>query len=295
MTLLSLFIPMMGAGVLALVVTASHRRLPPVLAARIGVASVAVVCLAVVPSLWILGLQVMAHAPIVGHGARWCSMTLGLHDHVTAWLTVPALALAVIGSVRAARVLWSHRRLAVHQPGEIEIADDPRPYAVSLPGRGERIVVSRGLVDLLSDDEFDVVLAHERTHARFRHDRMLLVAGLAQAVCPLLRPLTRRLRFSLERWADEAAARRCGDRRRVARTLAKVALAADAPQGVQVGVAGFTGLGVSARAEAMLASPPEPPSSVLLAGLFAGVVATAVLALVQLHHLGGMVAALCLA
>jgi hypothetical protein len=157
---------------------------------------------------------------------------------------------------------------------------------------------------LLTESEQAVVVSHERTHARYRHDRYLLIARIAEATCPALRPLTRRLQFSLERWADEAAARQCGDRSLVARTLAKVALATTGPTpslgfagssftGLEFAGLGFAGLGVVARANALLDEPAGQPSMPALVGILGGIAATGVLAAVQLHHLGPLLAVLC--
>jgi Peptidase family M48 len=287
--LTSLFAPVVAAAVLAAAVTALHRQLPPAFAARVVTAVLLVVCTAALPSLWIISLGFLAHAPIIGGGFRWCSMAFGLHHHLPVVVALPALLCATVGTTRAFKAWRVHRKLLMHDPGPIEHADDPNPYAVAMPGRGGRIVMSRGLVNLLTDDEINIVLAHERTHAHFRHDRMLLVARMADACCPVLRPLTQRLRFSLERWADEAAARRCGDRRLVARTLAKVALATN-PTPVLLG---FAGLGVSARAEAMLAPAPKAPGISTLIGILGGIAMTAALSILQLHHLGALITALC--
>ena len=51
-----------------------------------------------------------------------------------------------------------------------------------------------------------------------------LVAAVTAALLVPLHPLVNRLRFSVERWADEEAVRECGDRNLVARTLGRVAL-----------------------------------------------------------------------
>jgi hypothetical protein len=284
-----LFAPVVAAAVLAVIVTALHRRLPPAFAARVATAAVVIVGAAALPSLWIIGLGFLAHAPLIGSGFRWCSMAFGLHHHLPAIVAVPALLSATVGTSRAFAAWQVHRKLVMHDPGPIEHSDDPNPYAVAMPGRGGRIVMSRGLVNLLNDDEIDIVLAHERTHTYFRHDRMLLVARMADAFCPVFRPLTQRLRFSLERWADEAAARRCGDRHLVARTLAKVALAGDPTPALL----GFTGLGVSARAEAMLAPAPKAPHIATVSGILGGIAITAALSILQLHHLGELIASLC--
>ena len=87
----------------------------------------------------------------------------------------------------------------------------------------------------------------QRAHAEHRHDRYLTIARGAEAVLPLIRLLTRRLEFSLERWADDAAVRAVnGDRLLVARTIAKVALL---PNRRTSHALGFAGLGEAARAE----------------------------------------------
>ena len=287
--LTNLFAPVLTAALLAVAVTAIHRRLPPAFATRVATSALMLVCVAALPSLWIIGLGLLAHAPIIGGGFRWCSMAFGLHDRVPRFVSIPALVFATIGTWRAISAWRTHRKLLVHTPGPVEHVHDLNPYAVAIPGRGGRIVLSSGLVDLLDDGEIDIVLAHERTHTRYRHDRMLLVARMADSACPLLRPLSQRLRFSLERWADEAAARRCGDRRRVAHTLAKVALATEPTPALL----GFTGLGVTARAEALLSPPPAVPHGGLVAAILTGITVTAVLSLLQLHHLGLLIAALC--
>ena len=150
-------------------------------------------------------------------------------------------------------------------------------------------MLSSGLIELLDDDEQAVVLAHEQAHARHRHDRYLLVAQLAAAAVPALRPLTSRVQFSIERWADEAAAAECGDRDFVARTLGKVALYDASP----AGMLSFAGLGVSARVGALLAEPAPAPRNATMLGLWLAIGFTGVLALFQLHHLLSLVTALC--
>ena len=196
--------------------------------------------------------------------------------------------LVVFGTVRAARVVRSYRRLR-HDRGTLDIAGDRRPFAYTLPGPGGHVVVSTGLVDLLDDTEFDVVLAHEAAHGRYRHDRYLLISRIASASIPLLRPLTSRLEFSLERWADEYAAGQHGDRAFVARTLGKVALSGSVP----IGVLSFAGLGVVARVEALLRPAVDETRQSLMIAVGVGIVATGLLAGVQMHHLVTLLTALC--
>lgn len=282
-------IPLLAAMTLAVMVTTIHRRLPPVLAARAVVVTTVVIVGAAVPTLWILSVGYVAHAPFFGPGLEWCTKAVGVHQRVPWWVGLPTLLLSTIGTVRAVKVLRSHRRLREDHPGSIEIAGHDRPFAFTLPGRGGHIVLSSGLIELLDDDEQDVVLAHEGAHARHRHDRYLLVAQLAAAAIPFLRPLTSRLLFSIERWADEVAVKACGDRRFVARTLGKVALHGITP----VGALSFAGLGVPARVAALLAPAAATPRAPIVVAMWSSIGFTGVLAAFQIHHLAGLITALC--
>ncbi|CAN5754244.1 hypothetical protein BH20ACT4_BH20ACT4_06730 [soil metagenome] len=68
-------------------------------------------------------------------------------------------------------------------------------------------------------------MPYERAHVTHHHHRHLATAEVAAAIMPLVRPLLTRLRFATERWADETAACEIGDRRLVARAIARAALA----------------------------------------------------------------------
>ncbi len=153
-------------------------------------------------------------------------------------------------------------------------------FAYTLPGPAGTIAISRGLRQHLDDAEFDLVLAHEYSHAHHRHDRFLLLALVVDAAVPLMRPATRQLRFHLERWADEDAVRTTrADRRLAARTIAKVALASTPAPAVM----SIATQGVAARAGALV-NPPVPAGVArrLLAGT--AVAVTVALSFTQLHH-----------
>jgi Zn-dependent protease with chaperone function len=110
-----------------------------------------------------------------------------------------------------------------------------RPFAYTLGGRAGGVVVSRGLLALLDRDERDAVLAHELAHLRLRHHRLLgfaqvVSAALGRAV-PAARQAAASLARELEVIADDAAADAVGDRRVVARAVAKAALATAASPG----------------------------------------------------------------
>jgi Zn-dependent protease with chaperone function len=290
MTPVALLAPVFVAAVLALFTAGAHRRLPPHIAARVTTASLVAVAAAALPSVWLLGLSYLAHLPIIGGSFQWCAMAMGIHHDVPAVIGIPSVLVGAIGAPRAVQVIRRDRKLRMHDAGPIEYIDSPEPYAVTVPGRGGRVVISTGLLDLVDDAELDAVIAHEETHAEHRHDRYLLIARTVAALIPFVRPITVRLQYSLERWADEQAARTCRDRRVVASALAKVALG----QPAQPALLGFGNLGVTGRVEAlMVAAPPAMPTRRIAAVLWASIAATALLGVVQLHHLGTLIAALC--
>jgi hypothetical protein len=106
--------------------------------------------------------------------------------------------------------------------------------------------VTSGLLRMLDPDERAAVLAHERAHLRLRHHRLIAIAELAAAVHPLLSPVADGVGLLVERASDEDAAATVGDRRLVARTVAKVALAAQsAGDGGLARGAGAMGIGGS--------------------------------------------------
>ncbi|MDO8390403.1 MAG: M56 family metallopeptidase [Actinomycetota bacterium] len=286
---LAMFAPLAVSTGLAVVVAAVHRRLPPVAAARLIAAVLMVMAAAAIPTSWILAVGYVAHMPMLGGRFDWCVDALGVHSPIDPWFGVPALVVSAVGFVRARRVLVTYRRLRSGRPGGVEIAEHDTLFAYTLPGRSGHVMLSSALVDLLSDVERDVVVAHEQGHAQFRHDRYLLACELAAAWLPPLRPMATRLRYSLERWADEHAVAVCGDRRLVARTLGKVALSGAVP----AAAIGFTGGGVAARVAALLGPPPVPLRSGVLIGVSLLVASSVAFGLVQVHHLAGMITAFC--
>jgi len=189
------------------------------------------------------------------------------------------------------RTWWRHHRAVRCGPDSREplaVIDGDEPVAYARPVGPGQIVVSRGLLGSLDDDERLCLLAHERAHLDARHHHLLLVTDLAAAWFPLLRVLRPMVHYSTERWADEVAARQVGDRRLVARTIAQVALATHA----HLPAAG--GSAVVRRCEALLASPPHrrwPSAAVLSLAVLAVLAAAGV----EVHHLVDVVARLVMA
>lgn len=296
----SLAFPLVAAVIVAVVATSLHRRLPPRLAARFIVVSMVAVAVAAIPTVLLVALAFLAHVPVVGIGFEWCAQAIGLHDSVPQWLGVAAVVVVAAGLARTVRLVREHRTLRVDVGSAPHVSHDSVPFAVTLPGRGGQIVVSTAMIEMLDDAEQRVVLAHERAHARYRHDRYVLVAQVAAAAIPPLRHLARRAIYSVERWADEAAAAVCGDRQLVAVTLGKVALRTTderdhrrvQPWG-RGAVLEFGGFGIASRMEALLVPPVHRPRVAGVVALWSSVLAVMVLAVYQLHHLERLVGALC--
>lgn len=284
----SVALPLAAAAVLAVTATSVHRFLPPRLASRFVTVALVLVAVAAAPTLLLVALAFLAHVPVIGLGLEWCTQAFGPHAAVPGSVGVPVVGTIAWGAVRTVRVVREHRRLRVDLGRPVHIADSRTPYAVTLPGRAGQIIVSSSLFDRLDEDEWRVVLAHERAHARYRHDRYVLVAAVCAAALPPMRALANRVTYSLERWADEAAAAACGDRRLVAVTLGKIALHTRPAT-----VSGFAGLGVASRMGALLEPPIRNPSRPMVVGLWSSVALTGVLAAYQLHHLEQLLAALC--
>ncbi|MEV6972559.1 M56 family metallopeptidase [Kitasatospora sp. NPDC093806] len=141
-------------------------------------------------------------------------------------------------SMRRARTPWTQRtrlRLTTPPPTALAVLPDERADAFALPGRlphpgrpaePGRIVVTTGMLRVLDGPERAALLAHERAHLTARHHLFLSLAAHAAAVHPALRVLRAPLGFHLERWADESAAARVGDRAVTARAVGRAALAA---------------------------------------------------------------------
>jgi len=207
-----------------------------------------------------------------------------------------ALAAGAVGLAlrrRVAAILAAHRRAGtLPGTGQVVVTEDDAADAYTLPGRPARVVITRGMLDALAGRERDVLLAHERAHARGSHYLFTSAARLAAAANPLLRPVATEVGYAVERWADERAAAETGDRALTARAIARAALATSArppartPLAPALGIARGAGP-VPRRVAAMLAPPPgRSPlllsATVLLVAASAG---AALLAGLDLHQL----------
>lgn len=268
-------------------------RLRPAVATRIVTTFVVLSAVAVLWSLVLVTFASMIETHGIAERIPWCHSYFQIHSdrpNLIGALSAIFLTTSVTAGARAAR---HHRRLRAHDSdGGITVVLSPNPTAFALPGRPGQIVVSRSMLQLLDGDERRALLAHERAHLDLHHHRYLRAAELAAALLPILRPLVNRVRLATERWADEEAAIQVGDRRVVARALARAALAQ--PR-VQFGLLGMSDGGVVQRVEALLAPPPATRHLVESAFVVAAS-CTAILLLLsaeQVHHWLGYAFGLC--
>lgn len=273
-------LPLVVALGVALAGSRRLDRLSPAAAARCSAFLLAAVAISAVPTLWLIGLSGLAHVGLHNPVVDWSHHLLPEYQPFGALVGIASLAAAVVGTIRAARVLAHHQQLRCTGTRSVEFIDTDEVYAYTLPGPAGTIAISGGLRDALEDNEFDVVLAHEQAHARHRHDRFKLLALVTAAFIPLTASIVVRLDFYLERWADEAALDHTGaDRRLAARTIAKVALASASP----TPALGIADHGVAARATALL--HPVEHSDVATRVQTSMVIGTTLaLATYQVHH-----------
>lgn len=180
-------------------------------------------------------LGALIRLPYVASLGRWSPTVVDRGDPigvavavVCGFLLGVALTAALMFAVRRGRALaeaFQHAR-GLPGRGQIVVTGDASADAYTIPGRPGRIVVSTGMLDSLDDAGRAALLAHERAHLSGRHYAFTSAARLAAAANPLLRPVANAVEYTVERWADECAAQAVGNRRLVAETIARAAVAA---------------------------------------------------------------------
>lgn len=114
---------------------------------------------------------------------------------------------AVVSEVRAVGVP------AVAAGHRVLLVPDPEPLAFALPRRHGGIVISRGLLDSLGEDELSAVLEHERAHLVQHHHTALAVLDAVVGplrVIPLFGAVASAVPHLLEIAADDASRHRSG-------------------------------------------------------------------------------------
>jgi hypothetical protein len=247
-------------------------RLPPRAASWVLTASCLVLAAASTLTLALQAFAGLTLVPAIARAGHWSPDVLRGADSVNVPISVACGMVLIALGVAFARVAvryvrWTReltRELDEHGsgPGVVYLPGD-EPVAFSALGRGGRIAISSGMLTALDPRERRALLAHEQAHLRLRHHHFLIAVTLSATLNPLLRPLCAAARFALERWADETAAARVGDRTLVAKALAKAALAGRPENAFALAA---TGGPVPSRVTALLANPTRRIPAALLSG-----------------------------
>ncbi|HEY6478718.1 MAG TPA: M56 family metallopeptidase, partial [Streptosporangiaceae bacterium] len=135
----------------------------------------------------------------------------------------------------------------------VALLDHPLAAAYCLPGVRPRIVLSRGVIDALSQAELCAVVSHEKAHARGHHDLVIQPFRAWRQTFPFLaagRSALAAVELLVELAADNAARRR-GHRDPLASALRALASAGNAG-------ASTAGHGHIQERERRLAGPQRP-------------------------------------
>jgi beta-lactamase regulating signal transducer with metallopeptidase domain len=179
-------------------------------------------------------------------------------------LAAVLLAVLVVAAVGVVRVRRRHRALlALVAHGEPGLAgalvvDHPAAAAYCVPGVRSQVVVSAGTLRLLDRAELAAVLAHERAHARERHDLVLLPFASLLRVFPQTGIVARAV-ASVELLVEMAAddrARQTRPARELATALLRFAAAGPAPS--PSGTLGIAETPVLTRVRRLIDPAPPP-------------------------------------
>lgn len=188
---------------------------------------------------------------------------------------------AIWRTARGAR-RWLRRSSLGPGPEESLIVGGEEVVVAAAGIRDPRIVVSAGALTRLDEAELTASLEHERGHIARRHPYLGVAANLAFAISrslPGSRDALERVRFFLERDADEYAVDRTRDPIGLASAICKAAADAPAPSPA---LATLAGSGASARLRLLLdrsAARPSAWADRAARGLVAALIVVALFAL----------------
>jgi Zn-dependent protease with chaperone function len=205
---------------------------------------------------------------------------------------VPLLAGLALGGAAFARGRRLAARLCLGSvrslPGGVRVIDSPVPVSLAVGSWRPRIFVSERLVSELAPDQLEVVIAHERAHARRRDGLRALVSRAASAIhLPGTRQrLLAELALACEQACDAEAALHTGaGRLRIAETIlaAERLLGGGTPAPA---ACGFGGSSVPDRVAELLEARPAAIDRRRLRALALGLCLGAAIAVAEpLHHL----------
>jgi len=215
---LSLLIIIVGIALLTVPALAVRGQVGP--AARVRTA-----CLAVTAGIWAVGIGTLFTAlplVVVWHDGQQASGSELSHLAPGGQLAWAAGAVAaglgatwLVDSVH--RVSATRRRATLPRwaaesvrhddetEAEVRVAPSDRPMAFAVPGRDRHIVVTRTVMQALTEAEFRAVLAHEDAHLQLRHDRYLAILATYHRIwgwLPGVAAVVASLRLAVEEWAD---------------------------------------------------------------------------------------------
>jgi Zn-dependent protease with chaperone function len=202
-----------------------------------------------------------------------------------ALLLVGVLLIAIGAVLRARRRHRALLALVAHGDPEVPgmlVLDHPVAAAYCVPGVRSKVVVSAGTLELLGPYELAAVLAHERAHARERHDLVLLPFTSLRRIFPQARIVGRMLdavELLIEMAADDRA-RRHRPAKELATALLRFATAGSAP--TPAGTLGIIGADetspILVRVRRLLSPAPLPRP--MRGAMLAAATAVAVLPLI---------------
>ncbi|WP_030755302.1 M56 family metallopeptidase [Streptomyces sp. NRRL F-5135] len=180
---------------------------------------------------------------------------------------VAAAAVVLLPVVRLARCAWRAHRARLRHLDLLALVGEPAPEhgatvvdhhvpaVYCLPGRYRRVVVTRGALDVLSEEQLRAVLEHERAHLRGRHHLpRLWTDAFSRAFpgLPLARHAEEQTALLVEMIADDRALRSH------ARETLATAMYAVAAGRVPRAALGAGGAGALIRLGRILAPQPRP-------------------------------------
>jgi hypothetical protein len=261
----SVYVGLAFAGLFGVVAPVIARRVSPAIATWLLSTGGIVSALSGVAALALLAMTLIGQNPTVAAAGHWSIASLRHVDPVRLPVAIAALGALSFGLGRCAWVsvkrgrsiaaAYHLNRRVLDNGSDLVVLPEAKADAYAVPGRPGRVYVTRGMLTLLTREECDVMLAHERSHLRHHHDWHRTAVLVASALNPLLASLPRTQGWLTERWADEDAARG-SDREVVASALTRAAAAY--PSSNRPGAAlAFTPHGVDSRVAAMMAEPPR--------------------------------------
>lgn len=153
--------------------------------------------------------------------ADLCDKFLGHLSHgprLTGWiatgLLIVSAALGIHTKLKTRRVLQEltvEPFVGVHVPApeyDLVVLASKTRLAYSRQARRPQVVVTEGLIAVLADEEFQILLRHELAHLRFHHERDFQIVAILRMALKWLPGVSRSAsvaRLAMERLADEEA------------------------------------------------------------------------------------------